>query len=63
MHLDIGGKAGGKGSLGRPKCRLVDNIKTDPREIGWGGMDWISGGLCEQDNAPSGSVISLGDLE
>jgi hypothetical protein len=22
-------------------CRWVDNIKIDPREIGWGGMDWI----------------------
>jgi hypothetical protein len=21
--------------------RWVDNIKMDPREIGWGSMDWI----------------------
>jgi hypothetical protein len=27
--------------LGRPRCRWVDNIKRDLREIGWGGMDWI----------------------
>jgi hypothetical protein len=27
--------------LGRPRCRWVDNIKMDLREIGWGGMDWI----------------------
>jgi hypothetical protein len=27
--------------LGRPRCRWVDNIKMYPREIGWGGMDWI----------------------
>jgi hypothetical protein len=27
--------------LGRPRRRCVDNIKTDIRETGWGGMDWI----------------------
>jgi hypothetical protein len=27
--------------LGRPRGRWVDNIKTDDREIGWNGMDWI----------------------
>jgi hypothetical protein len=26
---------------GRPRCRWVDNIKMDLREIGWGGVDWI----------------------
>jgi hypothetical protein len=30
-----------KRPLGRPSRRWVDNIKMDPREIGWGGMDWI----------------------
>jgi hypothetical protein len=30
-----------KRPLGRPRCRWVDNIKMDLREIGWGGMDWI----------------------
>jgi hypothetical protein len=35
------GKPEGKRPLGRPKCRRVDNIKVDLREIGWGGMDWI----------------------
>jgi hypothetical protein len=30
-----------KKSLGRPRRRLVDNIKMDLREIGWGGMYWI----------------------
>jgi hypothetical protein len=29
----------GKRPLGRPRLRWVDNIKTDIREIGWGGMD------------------------
>jgi hypothetical protein len=33
------GKPEGNKPLGRPKCRLVDNIKMDHREIGWGGMD------------------------
>jgi hypothetical protein len=31
----------GKGPLGIPRCRWVDNIKMDLREIGWNGMDWI----------------------
>jgi hypothetical protein len=35
------GTPDGKRSLGRPRRRLVNNIKTDLREIGWGGMDWI----------------------
>jgi hypothetical protein len=34
-------KAEEKIPLGRPRCRWVDNIKMDLREIGWGGMDWI----------------------
>jgi hypothetical protein len=36
-----GGKARRKEPLGRPRCRWVDNIKTDLGEIRWGGMDWI----------------------
>jgi hypothetical protein len=35
------GKPEGKRSLGRPRCRWVDNIKVDLRKIGWDGMDWI----------------------
>jgi hypothetical protein len=34
-------KLAGKRSLGRPRRRWVDNIKMDPREIRWGGIDWI----------------------
>jgi hypothetical protein len=34
-------KPEGKRPLGRPRRRWVDNIKTDFREIGWGGMDLI----------------------
>jgi hypothetical protein len=28
--------------LGRAKRRLEDNIKTDLREQGWSGTDWIN---------------------
>jgi hypothetical protein len=35
------GKPEGKSPLVRPRCRWVGNIKMDPREIGWGGTDWI----------------------
>jgi hypothetical protein len=36
------GKSEGKRSLGRPRRRWADNIRVDLRDIGWGGMDWIS---------------------
>jgi hypothetical protein len=41
------GKPERRRPLGRPRCRLVDSIKIDLREIGWDGMDWIgtTGGL------------------
>jgi hypothetical protein len=35
------GKPKGKRPLGRPRRRLVDNIKMDLGAIGWDGMDWI----------------------
>jgi hypothetical protein len=34
-------KPEGKRSLGRPRCRWVDNTKMDLNEIGWGDMDRI----------------------
>jgi hypothetical protein len=34
------GKPEGKGPLGKPRHRWVNNIKMDLREIGWGSMDW-----------------------
>jgi hypothetical protein len=37
VHRILVGKPEGKRPLGGPRCRLVDNIKTDLREIGWGG--------------------------
>jgi hypothetical protein len=38
--MDVG-KPKGKSSLGRPRCKCVDNVKMGLREIGWGGVDWI----------------------
>jgi len=35
------GKPEGKRPLGRPGCRLEDNIKMDLQDVGCGGMDWI----------------------
>jgi hypothetical protein len=35
------GKPVGKKPLGRPRCRWVDNIKVDLREMVWGVVDWI----------------------
>ena len=32
---------GGKGPLGRPRRRWVDNIRIDLQEVGCGYMDWI----------------------
>jgi hypothetical protein len=31
----------GKGSLGRPRRRWVDNIRMDLVEVRWGDVDWI----------------------
>jgi hypothetical protein len=35
------GKPEGKRPLGRQRCRWVDNIKMDLRELVWEGVDWI----------------------
>jgi hypothetical protein len=35
------GKPEGKRPLGRLRRWWENNTKTDLREIGWGGMDWI----------------------
>jgi hypothetical protein len=34
------GKPEGKRPLGKARCRWVDNIKIDLREVGLGAMDW-----------------------
>jgi hypothetical protein len=35
------GEPQGKGPLGRPRCRWIDNIKMDILEIGLNVVDWI----------------------
>ena len=35
------GKQEGRRPLGKPRLRLVDNIKMDLQEVGCGYMDWI----------------------
>jgi hypothetical protein len=42
------GKPEGKRPLGRPRCRWVDNIRTDFGEVGWGDVGWI--GLAKDRN-------------
>jgi hypothetical protein len=34
-------KPEGKKLLKRLRCKWVDNIKMDLREIEWGSMDWV----------------------
>jgi hypothetical protein len=54
------GKPEGKRPLGRPRYRLIDNIKMDLLEIGLNVVDWISlaqvESSCELGNEPSGSI-------
>jgi hypothetical protein len=35
------GKPEGKRSVERPRCRWVDNIKIDLREMVWTGLIWL----------------------
>jgi hypothetical protein len=35
------GKPEGRRPLGRPRLRLMNNIKVNVREIGLGSVDWI----------------------
>jgi hypothetical protein len=35
------GKPEGKKPLGKPRGKWEDGMKMDPREMGWGGMNWI----------------------
>jgi hypothetical protein len=54
------GKSEGKGPLGRPRRRWVDNIRMDFGEVGWGVVDWI--GLAQDRNrwrALVNSVLNL----
>jgi hypothetical protein len=36
------GKLEGKRPVGRLRCRWENGIRMDLREIGWGGVGWIS---------------------
>jgi hypothetical protein len=38
-YMILLGKSEGKRPPGRPRHRLVDNIKMELREIGWDGLD------------------------
>jgi hypothetical protein len=54
------GKLEGKRPLGRPRHRLVENIRKDFGEVGWGDVDWI--GLAKDRNrwrALVNSVLNL----
>jgi hypothetical protein len=58
------GRLEGKRAVGRPRRRLVDYIKMDLGELGWGGMDCIDldenrnqwRALCEHGKEPSDSI-------
>jgi hypothetical protein len=39
-HRILVGKPEGKRPLGRQRCRWVDYIEMDLREVGWNAMDW-----------------------
>jgi hypothetical protein len=54
------GKPEGRGQLGRPGRRWVDNIRMDLGEVGWCDVDWI--GLAKDRNkwrALVNSVLNL----
>jgi hypothetical protein len=54
------GKPEGKRSLGRPRQKWTENIKTELVEVGWGDVDWI--GLAQDRNrwrAVVNSAINL----
>jgi hypothetical protein len=54
------GKPEGKRPLGRPRLKLVDNIRMDLGEVEWGDVDWI--GLAKNRNkwrAVVNSVLKL----
>jgi hypothetical protein len=46
-----------KRPLGRQRSRWVNNIKIDPTEIGWDGVDWID--LAQDRGALVNTVMNL----
>jgi len=55
------GKPEGKGSLGRPRRRWVDNIRTGLQEVGCVYMDWI--GLAQDRNSLRTLVSAVMNLQ
>jgi hypothetical protein len=47
-HRLLFGKLVGRGPLGRPRRRWMDNIRMVLGEVGWGDVDWI--GLAKDRN-------------
>jgi len=41
VHRVLVGKPEGKRPMGRPRCRLEDNLKMDLKEVGGGCEDWM----------------------
>jgi hypothetical protein len=41
-YMILVGKPEGKRPVGRPRCRWVEDMKLDLREVGWDGMDRIN---------------------
>jgi hypothetical protein len=41
VHRVLVGKPEGKRPMGRPRCRLEDNITMDLQEVGGGCGDWV----------------------
>jgi hypothetical protein len=54
------GKLEGKGPLGGPRRRWVDNIRMDLGEVGWSDVDWI--GLAKDRDRRRGLVNSVLNL-
>jgi hypothetical protein len=54
------GKPEGKRPLGKPRCRWVDNIRMDLREVGWDDVDLI--GLAKDRNRWRALVNSVWNL-
>jgi hypothetical protein len=52
-------KTEGKRPLGRPRRRWADKSKMDPRQIGWGCMDWSN--LAQDRDHWSATVCLLAD--
>jgi hypothetical protein len=55
------GNPEGKGPVGRPRRRWVDNIRMDLGEVGWGDVDWI--GLAKDWNRWRALVNSVLNLQ